>query len=80
MLLDIDERKSARVIKTLRSESGVIISDVLEGHPNILLLLQAHNRPALARHITSILDSLDGVIEDVQLLVTRENEPALNFC
>jgi hypothetical protein len=80
MLLDVVENRSSGAIQTLRAEKGVVISDVLEGHPNILILLQAPNRTALATHIVSILDTLDGAIEDVQLLVTPENEPALNLC
>jgi hypothetical protein len=71
MLLDIVEGKCARAVQLLRNRVGVVITDTLEGHPDIIVMVEASDRQRLAELMMPVLGSLDGITEDVHLLVTR---------
>jgi len=73
MLLDILEGKSASTIQHLRSTDGVVVADLLEGHPNVLLVIEAPDRQKLVELIMPVLSSIERVTEDLHLLMTREN-------
>jgi hypothetical protein len=73
MLLDIMEGNSTYAIQTLRSTEGVVIADTLEGHPNILVIIEAPDRQRLVELMMPVLGSVDHITEDLHLLVTREN-------
>ncbi len=76
MLLDILEGKSTCAIQTLRSTEGVVIADPLEGHPNVLVIMEAPDRQRLVELMMPVLGSVDRITEDLHLMVTRENIPA----
>jgi hypothetical protein len=78
MLLDIPENKSADAMQILKTTGGVVIADKLEGHPNILVIIEAADRERLVEQMMPVLDSVDHVAEDVHLLVSQEN--ALTPC
>jgi len=73
MLLDIVDKGLQYAVQILRSKTGVIQVDRLEGHPNIIVLVEAPNRQALAEVIMPVLDCIGGITEDLQLLVTPDN-------
>jgi hypothetical protein len=75
MLLDVLEEKCAQAVHNLQTISGAQIVDTLEGHPNILVIIQAPNRERLAASMMSVLDSVDHITQDVHLLVNKETKP-----
>ncbi len=79
MLLDILEGKTADAMQILKNIGGVVIADTLEGHPNILVMLEAADRQTLVELMMPVLDSIDRITEDVHLLVNRENKLAPCF-
>ncbi len=79
MLLDILENKSAHAMQILETLKGVIAADTLEGHPNLLVVIEASNRQNLVEKMMPVLDSLDRVAEDVHLLMSRESELLPHF-
>ena len=70
-LLDITNSKVNQAAQTLRDNDGVKIVEVLEGSPNIIIMIQARNRAHLANLTSHALASVDTITESVQLLPTQ---------
>ena len=68
ILLDIREGKSVRAAEVLRSMSGMVIVDPLEGPPDIVVVVEASDRQELARLTNRALASIEGLIEGLNLL------------
>jgi hypothetical protein len=76
IMLDILKGKASTAMQILKSFKGVAVADVLEGHPNILVVVEAANRQSLFEVMMPVLDSVDHITEDVHLLVNRESAAA----
>jgi hypothetical protein len=74
MLLDIIEEKSADAIQTLKNITGVTLADTLEGHPNILLMLEAADRQKLVELVLPVLNIVDRLSKDLHLLMNRDKQ------
>jgi len=74
MLLDIVDRNCEDAVQMLRSRAEVILADRLEGYPNIIAIVEAADRQSLAAAIMPVLGCIDGITEDLRLLVTQNNE------
>jgi len=68
VLLDIEHTRIGEAAETLRNMRGVRMVDVLEGPPNLLMLVQARNRQRLAEITNQALASVESMTQDVQLL------------
>jgi len=73
VLLDIDDTKVKEAASTLRSMRGVRTVDVLEGSPNLVVVVQARNRQRLAEVTNQALASVESVTENMQLLPAQSN-------
>ncbi len=73
VLLHTVDGSSEHAVQILRSKAGVVIADPLEGHPDVIVTVEAPDRQRLAESIMSVIACVDGITEDLQLLVTREN-------
>jgi len=73
MLLDIVDRNCEYAFQILRSRAEVILADQLEGYPNIIAMVEAVDKQGLAEAVMPILESLDGITENLHFLVTRDN-------
>jgi hypothetical protein len=78
MLLDIREDKYEYALQILQNIEGVIMTDALEGHPNVIAVVEAPDRQRLVEMIMPILGSVDRVTEDVHLLVNQGERPAVH--
>jgi hypothetical protein len=78
MLLDIVDRSCEHAVQMLRSKAEVILADRLEGYPNIIAMVEAADRQSLAAAIMPVLDCIDGITEDLRLLVTQDGEISLD--
>jgi hypothetical protein len=74
MLLDIVDRDCEYAVKMLRSRAEVILADRLEGYPNVIAVVEAADRQSLAEAIMPVLECIDGITEDLRLLVTQDDE------
>jgi hypothetical protein len=74
MLLDIVERSCEYAVQMLWSRAEVILADRLEGYPNIIAVVEAADRQSLAEAIMPVLGCIDGITENLRLLVTQDNE------
>jgi len=71
VLLSIDEGKTEQAVQALRDMPGVAIVDCLDGDPSLLVMLQAPDRLILAELLMPVLAAVDGITEDLHLLVSR---------
>jgi hypothetical protein len=71
MLLDIVEGNCEHAVQMLRSRSGVVSVDWLEGRPDIIVMVEAPNRLRLAEAIMPVIGCVDGITEDLHLMVSR---------
>ena len=78
MLLDIVDRSCEYAVQMLRSKAEIILADRLEGYPNIIAVVEAADRQSLAEAIMPVLGCIDGITEDLRLLVTQDNEISLD--
>jgi len=72
ILLDIIEGKLELVVQTLRGKPGVVEVDLLEGSPNVIMVVEAPEQKKLAERTVQALASVGKMTEGVQLLPTRD--------
>ncbi len=68
ILLDILNGKAEQVAQSLKRNKGVVSVDVLEGPPDIILVLEASGRQKLAELTIQALASVESVTENMKLL------------
>jgi hypothetical protein len=76
LLLEITGGNCEYAVQTLQSKTGVVIVDWLEGRPDIIVMVEAPDRQRLAETMMPVIGSIDGITEDLHLLVTRDDEIA----
>jgi hypothetical protein len=72
LLLDLVNIDSGQVARTLRSKPGVVTVDVLEGPPDMLVVIEALRRRKAADYLMGLLDSVDGMIENLRVLPVQK--------
>ena len=68
VLIDAIEGKAGQVAQTLRDQSEVKVVDLLEGPPDVIVMLQAHSRQKLAELTNRALASVEAATENLQVL------------
>ena len=61
VLIDAIEGKAGQLAQTLRDQPGVKVVDLLEGPPNVIVMLQARSRQKLAELTNQALVSVEAV-------------------
>ncbi len=61
----------SRVIKTLKQQRGVVAVDPVEGPPDVVLVIEASDRPELASLLMSAMASVQDMTDGLQLLPTQ---------
>jgi hypothetical protein len=72
LLLNIVQGKSGEAARLLRDEVGVIAVDMLEGPPDIIVLITASGRSTLARLTVRAIASVEALTQDIQLLPVQD--------
>ncbi len=72
VLLDVTGSRSGDVAKVLRGRPGVVRADLLEGPPDVIVVVEASNRQELAELTVQLLASVETMTEHLQLLPTRD--------
>lgn len=68
VLLHLAKGDPERVAQALRHKPGVLMSDPLEGPPDVILVVEASERQELADLTVNALSSVENMIENVRLL------------
>jgi len=71
---DIVDGSYEYAVQMLRTRAGVVFVDWLEGRPDIIAMVEAPDRQRLAEAIVPVVGCIDGITEDLRLLVSRDNE------
>ena len=69
VLLSITDGHSEQAARMLQGIPGIKNADLLEGVPNLLVTVEAPDRMKLADLLMEALSGLDGITEDLRLLV-----------
>ena len=70
VLLQSTGNSSDRVAKTLRRQQGVVAVDLVEGPPDVVVVMEAADRPELASLLMKAMTSVQQMTEGLQLLPT----------
>lgn len=73
VLLDITDGKSSQAVKDLRGKPGVLIADLLDGSPDVILVVEAPERQKLADLTNQALASVETVTKGIRLLPAQED-------
>ena len=57
----------------LRLNSGVVTVDLVEGKTDIIAVMEAEDRQALARQLMQVISCVENTTEDARILPTRED-------
>jgi len=71
VLLNVVHEKQQQVVRALRGKPGVLMVDVLEGPPDVIVVLGARDRQKLAELTVQALALVEAMTEELQLLPTR---------
>jgi hypothetical protein len=72
ILLDVVGGKAEQVARLLRESRGVVMADVLEGPPDVIMLVKAAERQQLAKLAIQALTSVETMTENFLLLPARD--------
>jgi hypothetical protein len=61
----------SRVIRTLKQQRGVVAVDPVEGPPDVVLVIEASDRPELASLLMRAMPSVEDMTDGLQLLPTQ---------
>ena len=73
ILLKTIEGKSSEVVQDLRFKPGVVMVDLVEGPPDIIVTIEASERQQLAQYLMPALAAVDSVTEDLHILVAHDD-------
>ncbi len=74
VLLDVAQGERDEVVRTLRDRPGVTMADIVEGPPDIVMVVEAPQRLRLAELTIQALGSIEGMTENLQLLPVTANK------
>jgi hypothetical protein len=78
VLLDVRYGKAEQVAQALRSRPGVTVVDLLEGPPDVVLVVKAADRQKLAKLIIEALALVEAMTENIGLLPVRNETVPVN--
>ena len=74
VIIKVQQDMTERVALTLSNIGGVILVDIMEDEPDIIIIVvQAKNRQQLAELTVRAVKSVESFTEDVQLMPARSN-------
>ena len=73
ILLDIVKGKAEQATKVLRKSPGVVMADVLEGPPDVIIVIEAPERQRLAKLTVQALTSVETITDHASVLPTRNS-------
>ena len=72
ILLDVIDGKPDQVAEKLRHIAGIRIVDVVEGQPDVIVVVEAPDRQRLVEITMRVISSAENMIEDLKLLPVRD--------
>jgi hypothetical protein len=78
LLLQTEGDKSLDIVGNLLNRPGIVTVDVLEGMPNLMLIVEAEKRHELVGVITQVLDSVEPITKDLRFFIGRESPMSIS--
>ena len=72
VLIDVVDGKCEQMTQALRGRPGVITVDLLEGPPQVIMVVEAPERQRLARLTVQAISEVEMMTEDIQLLPAHD--------
>jgi len=72
VLIDVVDGKCEQVTQALRGRAGVITVDLLEGPPQVIMVVEALERQRLAKLTVQAISEVEMMTEDIQLLPAHD--------
>ncbi|MBI4295545.1 MAG: hypothetical protein HY667_00360 [Chloroflexi bacterium] len=76
VVLDVIEGKAKQVACTLLQKSGVMVADVLDSPPGVMMVVEASERKRLAELTVQAIASVNGMMEGLRLLPVQDEVKA----
>jgi hypothetical protein len=73
LVLQTAGNPSQEIIDALLEKPGIVTADLIEGLPNLVLVIEAEKREELAGHIMQVLDPVEFTIKDLRFFIGRES-------
>jgi hypothetical protein len=73
VIVNVQQGTTEQVAITLSNRDGVIMVDILEDKPDIIMVVQAKNRQKLAELTIQAVTSVERFTEGLQLMPARSN-------
>jgi hypothetical protein len=68
LLLDIVNSNSKQAVQALTGRPGITSIDVLEGPPDLMVVIEGRTRQRAANNMMDILNSIDNITENFTML------------
>lgn len=79
LVLQTEVDISREIMNDLLNKPGIVTVDLLEGSPNLILIIEAEKRQELVEYIQQALDSVESTVKDLRFFIGRESRlPILN--
>jgi len=79
LVLQTEADISREIMDDLLKKPGIVTIDLLEGSPNLILVIEAEKRQELVMCIQQALDSVESTIKDLRFFIGRESRlPIVN--
>jgi hypothetical protein len=77
LVLQTDIDKSREIIGDLHNKPGIVTADLLEGSPNLMVVIEAEKRQELVGFIMQALDSVESMTKDLRFFISRESHTSI---
>lgn len=77
LVLQTDGDKSQEIISDLLNKPGIVTVDLLEGSPNLIVVVEAEKRQELGGFIVQALDSVEFITKDLRFFISRESHTSI---
>jgi hypothetical protein len=78
VLLNVKSGTAEKVVRSLQNKSGVLLADIVERPPDIIMVVQAVSQERLLSLTVNALQSVETQIEGLQLLPERQKTLVLD--
>ena len=73
LLLETVNGHSEEAARVFRLNSGVVAVDVVEGKPDVIVVMEAGDRQELAHLLMQVISCVENATEDVRILPIRDD-------
>jgi nitrate reductase NapAB chaperone NapD len=77
LVLQTDGDKSQEIASDLLDKPGIVTVDLLEGSPNLIVVVEAEEQQELVGFIVQALDLVESITKDLRFFISRESHTSI---